>query len=154
MHAVSCKASTISSKNCRMSLFFFRDNSTLPWIHTSFLYKSVQYFSAHVCVTKLSWLLSVNVFDVLLSAFNHALCVAQHFIAECACMLLWNQIPGVWFCTDLDHNLSSLSCPTSISVVMMAHDSQVASNYERVTIHYHDWLYLALPYYYGITAGS
>ena len=33
-------------------------------------------------------------FDVLLSAFIHALCVVLHFVAECACMLQWNQIPG------------------------------------------------------------
>ena len=99
---------------------------------------SIQYFSVHVC-HKIIPITFSKFFNVLLNAFIHALCIARHFIAECACILPWNQIPGVWFHTVL--NLDLQSFPSE----MIAHDSQVAlksltTSNERVTIprlHYH-----------------
>ena len=66
-----------------------------------------QFSNAHVCITKMIIPIAFSkFFDVLLSAFIHALC---HFIAERACVLPWNQILGAWFRTALDLDLSSLA---------------------------------------------
>ena len=48
-------------------------------------YKSTPFHNVHFCVTKLSRSLSNKIFNTLSSAFIHVLCVARHFVTECAC---------------------------------------------------------------------
>ena len=116
-------ASTISSKKLQNVIRFSSGIiqhclEFTPW----FPYKSIHFYNTHVCITKLSQLL----FDVMLSAFIHALFVVRHFLLQNvhACCH-GTRFQGCGF-TQLSINLdlSSLACPP-VFLVMMAHNSQL-----------------------------
>ena len=74
-------------------LFLKNDlDSQLNW----FPYKSIQFYYAHTCDTKLSWLRWIKFSMSCQVQFLQVLCIARHFVTDCA----WqNRLPGngVWF---------------------------------------------------------